>query len=81
MGKSEQIKVNFERRETEKMMILQQFILMILAEFLSIKWETAMKILEKGMRPSRIFKSQQFLSNEICSLKAQKVLVTFCYNR
>ena len=36
------------------------------------KMGTTMKILDRGMRPSRVFKSQQFFSNEICSFKAQK---------
>ena len=45
------------------------------------KMGTAMKILDRGMRPSRVFKSQRFLVIKLCSLETQKVLATSCYNQ
>ena len=79
--KGQQMKANFERRGREKMMILQQFLLMILAEFLSMKMGIEKKILDRGMRPRKSLQEPTIFSDKICSLEAQKVLATFWYNK
>ena len=45
------------------------------------KMGKAMKILDRGMRPSRVFKSQQFFVIKLCSLETLKFLATFCCNQ
>ena len=45
------------------------------------KMGTAMKILDRGMRPSRSLQEPTIFSDKLCSLEAQKVLATFWYNK
>ena len=63
------------------MMILQQSLLMKLVEFSEYKMEIVMKILDRGTRPFKSLQELTIFSNKICSLKAQKVLATFWYNK
>ena len=45
-----------------------------LAELSEYKMEIVMKILDRGMRPSRSFQEPTIFSDKLCSLEAQKTL-------
>ena len=71
------MKARYEWEKGEKMMVSSAVSYMKSAESIG----TVMRILDRGMRPSRSLQEATIFSDKICSLEAQKYLATFWYNK